>query len=222
MARSPRIVPLPLFIGCRQPPLAGVVVLGLVLLMFVQHDTPYTRTHHAHNRRIRKSRPTRSPAPTPHVSRLSASTNERTRQAVGAGAVRSEMAGMGGGFISALGVVCGNCSGGGCAGRESNTSGGTLTASDEEGLGVLRQQLSAVQRIRIEHERKDAAIAALRLEVRQDAPQVLLRKTEVCVCGCAVFVVALLQRVEHSLLRETQPHQCMRSDFLIMYYYGGP
>lgn len=36
---------------------------------------------------------------------------------------------------------------------------------DEEGLGLLRQQLSAVQRIRMEHERKDATIAALRLEV---------------------------------------------------------
>lgn len=96
--------------------------------------------------------------------------------------MRSEMAAMGGGFISALGVTGGNGGGngcgGGCAGRESNTSGGTLTASDEEGLVILRQQLSAVQRIRIEHERKDAAIAALRLEVRQNAPntpQALLR-----------------------------------------------
>ena len=87
------------------------------------------------------------------------------------------MAAMGGGFISALGVIGGNGGGGGggCAGRESNTSGGTLTASDEEGLGILRQQLSAVQRIRIEHERKDAAIAALRLEVRENTPQALLR-----------------------------------------------
>ncbi|CAM9214290.1 unnamed protein product, partial [Phaeothamnion confervicola] len=33
---------------------------------------------------------------------------------------------------------------------------------DEEGLRALRQQLAAVQRIRIEHERKDAIIAALR------------------------------------------------------------
>lgn len=98
---------------------------------------------------------------------------------------------MGGGFISALGVISGNGGGGegGCAGRESNTSGGTLTASDEEGLGILRQQLSAVQRIRIEHERKDAAIAALRLEVRQNAPQALLRLAEV-VRNCAVFVLS--------------------------------
>lgn len=50
-------------------------------------------------------------------------------------------------------------------------SGGTdmggsgVSRGDEEGLGLLRQQLSAVQRIRIEHERKDATIAALRLEV---------------------------------------------------------
>ncbi|CAM9947289.1 unnamed protein product, partial [Scytosiphon promiscuus] len=43
--------------------------------------------------------------------------------------------------------------------------GSGLSRGDEEGLGLLRQQLSAVQRIRIEHERKDAAIAALRLEV---------------------------------------------------------
>lgn len=41
---------------------------------------------------------------------------------------------------------------------------GAASAGDE-GLGLLRQQLSAVQRIRIEHERKDATIAALRLEV---------------------------------------------------------
>lgn len=80
---------------------------------------------------------------------------------------------MGGGFVSALGVIGGG--GGGYAGRESHTSGGTLTASDEEGLGILRQQLSAVQRIRIEHERKDAAIAALRMEVRRKASQDLLR-----------------------------------------------
>lgn len=45
--------------------------------------------------------------------------------------------------------------------------GGTsfMGTSNDEGLGLLRQQLSAVQRIRIEHERKDTAIAALRLEV---------------------------------------------------------
>lgn len=90
------------------------------------------------------------------------------RRAVGAGAVRSEVATLGGGFVSALGAI--GDGGGGYAGRESNTSGGTLTASDEEGLGILRQQLSAVQRIRIEHERKDAAIAALRMEVRHSAP----------------------------------------------------
>lgn len=46
---------------------------------------------------------------------------------------------------------------------------GRSAAADEEGLGLLRQQLSAVQRIRVEHERKDAAIAALRLEVRASA-----------------------------------------------------
>lgn len=47
---------------------------------------------------------------------------------------------------------------------ESWVSGGG--GGDEEGLSLLRQQLSAVQRIRIEHERKDATIAALRLEAR--------------------------------------------------------
>ena len=178
------MAPLPLFLGCRQLPLPGLVVLVLLPLMFVQLDTPHMRPHRAHNCRTRKSRPSRSPAPTRNVSGLSASTNERTRRVVGAGAIRSEMAGMGGGFISALGIIGGNGGngggGGGCAGRESNTSGGTLTASDEEGLGVLRQQLSAVQRIRIEHERKDAAITALRLEVRQSAPPALLRSAEVC------------------------------------------
>ena len=43
----------------------------------------------------------------------------------------------------------------------------TAAAAGEEGLRLLRQQLSAVQRIRVEHERKDATIAALRLEVRK-------------------------------------------------------
>lgn len=58
------------------------------------------------------------------------------------------------------------------AGQSTSTSrggggdrGSGMSVADEEGLGLLQQQLSAVQRIRIEHERKDAAIAALRLEV---------------------------------------------------------
>lgn len=76
------------------------------------------------------------------------------------GAMNADVEAMGGGLFSALGVV------GTSAGRESNASGGTAAGSDEEGLGLLRQQLSAVQRIRVEHERKDATIAALRLEVR--------------------------------------------------------
>lgn len=76
------------------------------------------------------------------------------------GTMNAGVEAMGGGLFSALGVVGNN------TGRESNASGGTVTGSDEEGLGLLRQQLSAVQRIRIEHERKDATIAALRLEVR--------------------------------------------------------
>lgn len=69
-------------------------------------------------------------------------------------------AGMGstGALFSALG-----------RGRESTnaSAGGGVDddGGDEEGLGLLRQQLAAVQRIRMEHERKDATIAALRLEV---------------------------------------------------------
>ena len=64
---------------------------------------------------------------------------------------------MGGGLHAALG---------GEVFRDSEGSTGVLNGRDEEGLGLLRQQLSAVKRIRIEHERKDVAIAALRLEVR--------------------------------------------------------
>eukprot|EP00752_Nemacystus_decipiens_P007392 g6611.t1 len=66
----------------------------------------------------------------------------------------------------------GSGGGGGGGGQSMATSHGgdegsvrSTAAADEEGLGLLRQQLSAVQRIRVEHERKDAAIAALRLEV---------------------------------------------------------
>lgn len=61
---------------------------------------------------------------------------------------------------SALESMCGRVS------RDSERSVGVPNGGDEEGLGLLRQQLSAVKRIRMEHERKDAAIAALRLEVR--------------------------------------------------------
>lgn len=42
------------------------------------------------------------------------------------------------------------------------TNGGVV---EDEGLSILRQQLSVVQHIRMEHERKDAIIATLRLEV---------------------------------------------------------
>ncbi|CAM9140621.1 unnamed protein product, partial [Pylaiella littoralis] len=54
---------------------------------------------------------------------------------------------------------------GGGSGADGDGGSAMMSGGDEEGLGLLRQQLSAVQRIRIEHERKDAAIAALRLEV---------------------------------------------------------
>lgn len=80
---------------------------------------------------------------------------------------------MGGGLFAAL------------AGRESNGSGGTWTGSDEEGLGLLKQQLSAVQRIRVEHERKESVIAGLRLEVRRG------RCGEGCVCVVCVFTPSL-------------------------------
>lgn len=75
-----------------------------------------------------------------------------------------------GGVGRARGVLdfaLGGGGGGGAGGTGGDGGSGRSAAADEEGLGLLRQQLSAVQRIRVEHERKDAAIAALRLEVSE-------------------------------------------------------
>lgn len=59
---------------------------------------------------------------------------------------------------------------------------------DEEGLGLLRQQLLAVKRIRMEHERKDAAIAALRLEVRSgNAPHKMDTHVMVSWATCSTY-----------------------------------
>lgn len=76
----------------------------------------------------------------------------------------------GGGSLGGVGVRVGASVGQSTATSRGDGGGGGdgrsgRSAPDEEGLGLLRQQLSAVQRIRIEHERKDATIAALRMEV---------------------------------------------------------
>lgn len=62
--------------------------------------------------------------------------------------------------VSALELMDGRVS------RDLEGSVGVPNGGDEEGLGLLRQQLLAVKRIRMEHERKDTTIVALRLEVR--------------------------------------------------------
>lgn len=69
--------------------------------------------------------------------------------------------------MSAAGTADAWIGGDGGADGEGEGGGTKMSGGDEEGLGLLRQQLSAVHRIRIEHERKDAAIAALRLEVHK-------------------------------------------------------
>jgi hypothetical protein len=65
---------------------------------------------------------------------------------------------------------------------------------DEGGLALLRQQLSAVQRIRVEHDRKDALITALREEVFCTTNNRLLRLCDLCLllsvtqCLCAALL----------------------------------
>jgi hypothetical protein len=64
---------------------------------------------------------------------------------------------------------------------------------DEGGLALLRQQLSAVQRIRVEHDRKDALITALREEVCCTAITLTLRLSNLCFLQSLNFhVLALL------------------------------
>lgn len=81
---------------------------------------------------------------------------------------------------------------GGGSGADGDGGSAMMSGGDEEGLGLLRQQLSAVQRIRIEHERKDAAIAALRLEVHNKRTQGLRRTGKVMDDG--VFAEVCLAR----------------------------
>lgn len=84
----------------------------------------------------------------------------------------SGSAGAGGGVGQSTATSRGGGDGG--SGRSA------AAAADEEGLGLLRQQLSAVQRIRVEHERKDATIAALRLEVSD----LVRERAGSAACGC--------------------------------------
>lgn len=118
--------------------------------------------------------PPRTSSRSPHIYTPSSSSSlpsSPPREHLGRMHVGVESTGA---LFSALG------GGGGGMRRSVNASrgGGGWASGDgdgEEGLGLLRQQLSAVQRIRMEHERKDATIAALRLEVRGNKKLQLIR-----------------------------------------------
>ncbi|CAM9419672.1 unnamed protein product, partial [Ectocarpus sp. 6 AP-2014] len=128
----------------------------------------------------RRRRQQRPPTPTP----ASDDEAQETRPTIGRDAaayMRQADAGIGARRVlefargdAALRESAAALSGGTAESWMSGSGGG----GDEEGLGLLRQQLSAVQRIRIEHERKDATIAALRLEASADTARRWTREEE--------------------------------------------